>query len=86
METVAEIRDAHDSRVLFSALSPAGDVVCTGAGDDVLKFWRVWEKEVVSGARKKKEVKESGQGNLMGTGLTGGVKSGSTKTGRMAIR
>lgn len=43
LERVAEIRDAHDSRVLWSALGPAGDVVCTGAGDENLKFWRIWE-------------------------------------------
>ncbi|KAF8577633.1 WD40 repeat-like protein [Ramaria rubella] len=43
MDRVAEIRDAHDSRVLFSQVSPQGDVVCTGAGDENLKFWRLWE-------------------------------------------
>ena len=59
LERVAEIRDAHDSRVLWSALGPAGDVVCTGAGDENLKFWRIWEapKE-----KKKKSVgKERGK-------------------------
>ena len=57
MERVAEIRDAHDTRVLFSAIGPAGDVVVTGAGDENLKFWRVWEVEK---AAKKKggDVKE----------------------------
>ena len=43
MERVCEIRDAHDARVLWSALSPNGDVVCTGAGDENLKFWRIWD-------------------------------------------
>jgi cell division cycle 20, cofactor of APC complex len=52
MERVAEIRDAHDSRVLFSQVSPQGDVVCTGAGDENLKFWRLWEVP-----KKKKEHK-----------------------------
>ncbi|CAL1709380.1 unnamed protein product [Somion occarium] len=56
LERVIEIRDAHDSRVLWSCLSPAGDVVCTGAGDENLKFWRVWE---VPKAKKTKESKES---------------------------
>ncbi|KAH7882926.1 quinon protein alcohol dehydrogenase-like superfamily [Phlebopus sp. FC_14] len=46
-----EIRDAHDSRVLFSALSPNGEVLVTGAGDENLKFWRIWEaKETKSGS------------------------------------
>lgn len=58
MERVAEIRDAHDSRVLWSTISPAGDVVCTGAGDENLKFWRVWE---VPKVKKTKEVKEVGR-------------------------
>ena len=53
MERVAEIRDAHDSRVLFSALAPAGDVVVTGAGDENLKFWRVWEVEKSKVGKKK---------------------------------
>ncbi|EPQ61380.1 WD40 repeat-like protein [Gloeophyllum trabeum ATCC 11539] len=56
LDCVAEIRDAHDSRVLFSALSPAGDVVCTGAGDENLKFWRIWEQPK---EKKKKDVKMS---------------------------
>ncbi|KAF7295183.1 hypothetical protein MIND_01057100 [Mycena indigotica] len=43
LEKVAEIRDAHDSRVLYSAISPGGDMVVTGAGDESLKFWRIWD-------------------------------------------
>ena len=54
MERVAEIRDAHDTRVLFSAIGPAGDVVVTGAGDENLKFWRVWEVEKAAKGGKKK--------------------------------
>lgn len=34
---------AHDSRVLAAALSPDGCTVATGAGDENLKFWKVWE-------------------------------------------
>jgi len=55
LERVTEIRDAHDSRVLWSTLSPAGDVVCTGAGDENLKFWRVWD---VPKTKKAKEAKD----------------------------
>ncbi|KZT21878.1 WD40 repeat-like protein [Neolentinus lepideus HHB14362 ss-1] len=66
LERVGEISDAHDSRVLFSALGPAGDVVCTGAGDEVLKFWRIWDavKE-----KKKRELKESNPLTSWRTGL-----------------
>jgi cell division cycle protein 20 (cofactor of APC complex) len=57
LERVAEIRDAHDARVLFSAVSPAGDVVCTGAGDENLKFWRIWD---VPSVKKKKSFASDG--------------------------
>lgn len=74
MERVAEIRDAHDSRVLFSCIGPAGDVVCTGAGDENLKFWRIWE--VASESTKKKAT-----GEELGVG-----RSNSTKEGILSIR
>lgn len=77
MERVAEIRDAHDSRVLFSCLSPAGDVVCTGAGDENLKFWRIWE--VASEGTKKKKVAGS-------RGEVGGGRLNSTREGILSIR
>ncbi|KAF9242296.1 WD40-repeat-containing domain protein [Melanogaster broomeanus] len=48
-----EIRDAHDSRVLFSALSPNGEVLVTGAGDENLKFWRIWEAKDAKSGKKK---------------------------------
>ncbi len=75
MERVAEIRDAHDSRVLFSCLSPAGDVVCTGAGDENLKFWRIWEIES-EGTKKKKT---AGSRDEVG-------RMNSTKEGILSIR
>ncbi|CCA70183.1 related to cell cycle protein p55cdc [Serendipita indica DSM 11827] len=43
MTKIGEIKDAHDSRVLYSALSPVGDTVVTGAGDENIKFWKLWE-------------------------------------------
>jgi cell division cycle 20, cofactor of APC complex len=43
METVAEIRDAHDARVLYSSLAPDGEMVVTAAADENLKFWKIWE-------------------------------------------
>ena len=77
MERVAEIRDAHDSRVLFSCLSPAGDVVCTGAGDENLKFWRVWDVPTETSGKKKKAA--SGDD-------VGGGRLNSTKEGILSIR
>lgn len=65
MEKIAEIKDAHDSRVLFSALSPNGELVCTAAGDENLKFWKIWEAPKV----KKKEGKESTRMGSTATGI-----------------
>ncbi|GBE83646.1 WD repeat-containing protein [Sparassis crispa] len=70
MERVVEIRDAHDSRVLWSALGPAGDMVCTGAGDENLKFWRIWD---VPRVKKGKEAKDTG-------------RTSSTRSGILSIR
>lgn len=75
MERVAEIRDAHDSRVLFSCVGPAGDVVCTGAGDENLKFWRIWEVPT-EGVKKKKAMGEE----------IGGGRTNSTKEGILSLR
>ncbi|KIK07563.1 hypothetical protein K443DRAFT_86715 [Laccaria amethystina LaAM-08-1] len=77
MERVAEIRDAHDSRVLFSCLSPAGDVVCTGAGDENLKFWRVWDVPTETSGKKKKAASVDD---------VGGGRLNSTKEGILSIR
>jgi cell division cycle protein 20 (cofactor of APC complex) len=38
---------AHDSRVLASALSPDGTTVATAAGDENLKFWKIWAPKPV---------------------------------------
>ena len=77
MERVAEIRDAHDSRVLFSCVGPAGDVVCTGAGDENLKFWRIWEVGSDEKVKKKK---------TLGGEEIGGGRINSTREGILSIR
>ncbi|KAF8627145.1 hypothetical protein AX17_006362 [Amanita inopinata Kibby_2008] len=76
MERVAEIRDAHDSRVLYSCVNPAGDVVCTGAGDENLKFWRVWDAAAEAAAKKRKGTVDE---------LGGGVRN-TTRGGILSIR
>ncbi|KAF5386753.1 hypothetical protein D9615_001810 [Tricholomella constricta] len=78
MERVAEIRDAHDARVLFSCVGPGGDVVCTGAGDENLKFWRIWDSAVEEKAKKKKTL---GNGEDIGGG-----RINSTREGILSIR
>ncbi|KAF8213853.1 WD40-repeat-containing domain protein [Mycena galopus ATCC 62051] len=43
LERVAKICNAHDERILYSAVSPVGDMVVTGAGDETIKFWKIWD-------------------------------------------
>ncbi|KAG2007418.1 vegetative incompatibility protein HET-E-1 [Coprinopsis cinerea AmutBmut pab1-1] len=81
MERVAEIRDAHDSRVLFSCVGPAGDVVCTGAGDENLKFWRIWEIQNEQLSKKRPAKKD-----LSAVEDLGGGKINPTKEGILSIR
>jgi len=44
MDRIVNIQ-AHDARVLFSALSPDGQSVATAAGDETLKFWKIWKSK-----------------------------------------
>jgi cell division cycle protein 20 (cofactor of APC complex) len=84
MERVAEIRDAHDSRVLFSCVGPAGDVVCTGAGDENLKFWRVWDSKSGDGSNIGKKKKKTAA--VANTEDIGGGRLNSTREGILSIR
>ena len=54
MEPVAEIRDAHDARVLYSSLAPNGEMMVTAAADENLKFWKIWEAPVKKKVEKSK--------------------------------
>ncbi|KAJ9117265.1 hypothetical protein QFC20_000411 [Naganishia adeliensis] len=40
---VQELQGAHDERILGSAVSPDGCTVVTGAADENLKFWKIWD-------------------------------------------
>jgi len=44
MEKMAELK-GHSSRVLQLAQSPDGETVVSGAGDETLRFWKIFEKE-----------------------------------------
>ncbi|KAJ3796575.1 WD40-repeat-containing domain protein [Lentinula aff. detonsa] len=72
MDRVAEIRDAHDSRILFSCIGPAGDLICTAASDENLKFWRIWDVVGEGGGKKRKENEER--------------RVNSTSSGQLSIR
>lgn len=41
MHPVAELR-GHNSRVLYMDLSPDRETVVTGAGDETLRFWKLF--------------------------------------------
>ncbi|KAI9137723.1 WD40-repeat-containing domain protein [Paraphysoderma sedebokerense] len=43
MEQLA-VLTGHTYRVLYLAMSPDGESIVTGAGDETLRFWRVFEK------------------------------------------
>ncbi|WVQ84876.1 hypothetical protein IAT38_007039 [Cryptococcus sp. DSM 104549] len=58
LEKVWEV-PAHDSRIICSALSPDGTTVCTGAGDENLKFWKIWEPRA---SKKERDDGETGSG------------------------
>jgi len=44
LEKVATLT-GHTSRVLFLAMSPDGETVVTGAGDETLRFWNIFPKK-----------------------------------------
>lgn len=44
LEKIATI-DAHKNRVLYLACSPDGCNICTGAGDETLRFWSLFPKK-----------------------------------------
>jgi len=44
MDCISNIK-AHDSRILYSALSPDGQTVATVASDENLKFWTIFKQQ-----------------------------------------
>ncbi|CAL8102212.1 unnamed protein product [Orchesella dallaii] len=43
LKLVAKLK-GHNQRVLYMALAPDGETICTGASDETLRFWKVFEK------------------------------------------
>jgi cell division cycle protein 20 (cofactor of APC complex) len=48
----------HTSRVLFMSLSPDGETIVSGAGDERLRFWNVWPSTGSSGVSRSKSVEQ----------------------------
>jgi cell division cycle protein 20 (cofactor of APC complex) len=61
MTKVLELPHAHSSRVLHMSMSPDGQMVCTGAADENLKFWKLFgvdvSKKKIAGGTGKAEGK-----------------------------
>ena len=43
----------HTSRVLYLAMSPDGETIVTGAGDETLRFWNAFPKREGGEARRE---------------------------------
>jgi cell division cycle 20-like protein 1, cofactor of APC complex len=41
------VLSGHESRVLYLAASPDGESIVTGAGDETLKFWKVFPSKKI---------------------------------------
>jgi cell division cycle 20-like protein 1 (cofactor of APC complex) len=51
MKKIASLT-GHTYRVLYLAVSPDGQTIVTGAGDETLRFWNVFPQKKI----KKKEI------------------------------
>ncbi|TFK50879.1 WD40 repeat-like protein [Heliocybe sulcata] len=52
METIASL-SGHTHRVLYLAMSPDGETIVTGAGDETLRFWNAFPKKENSDKNKE---------------------------------
>ncbi|BGP24836.1 WD repeat protein, cell division cycle 20, cofactorof APC complex [Rhodotorula toruloides] len=74
LSKVAEIPNAHQSRILHSSLSPDGMTVVTASSDEDLKFWKMFEmpKGVKAGAGRSLTGKDLAENDGIGRkGKTG---------------
>jgi len=69
LQKIGEIKDAHDSRILNSELSPNGTILATIASDENLKFWKLFDEKEKEEERESYDVSNS-QGKGLGKGIT----------------
>lgn len=50
----------HTNRVLYLAMSPDGETIVTGAGDETLRFWNAFPKRERS-VRERESVLDHGK-------------------------
>jgi cell division cycle 20-like protein 1 (cofactor of APC complex) len=51
MEKIATLT-GHTSRVLYLAMSPDGENIVSGAGDETLRFWNIFPKSNFSNGQR----------------------------------
>ena len=66
MAKVAELT-GHEARVLHLATSPDGETVVSGAGDESLRFWKIFEKDAA--AKPTAAANASSQRSLVGMNI-----------------
>jgi len=48
--------EGHTDRVLYLTLSPDGETCVTGAGDETLRFWKIFSREGKGPSVRSKQV------------------------------
>lgn len=62
MKKVATLT-GHSLRVLYLAMSPDGENIVTGAGDETLRFWKLFPPQAASKERESSKI-EMGSFNI----------------------
>lgn len=61
MARIAELK-GHSQRVLHLALSPDGQTVCSGAADETLRFWKIFQPKSAQTSRGSAHSRNDGKG------------------------
>lgn len=58
----------HTYRVLFLAMSPDGQTIVTGSGDETLRFWNAFQQPKIGGGNLTSPDKDGIAGSSTGRG------------------
>ncbi|KAH8826824.1 WD40 repeat-like protein [Flagelloscypha sp. PMI_526] len=72
LECVASL-SGHSNRVLYLAMSPDGETIVTGAGDETLRFWNAFPKREMESRDREEEAETDGGGVAKGGKLDWGT-------------